>query len=53
MKGSHLVIGLVILIVAVVAAIYFTMTATFKQGDAGLESVVSVVEVIEDWSWAE
>lgn len=50
MKGSHLVIGLVILLVVVVAAIYFTMTATFKQGEIGLESVV---EVVEDWSWAE
>lgn len=53
MKGQHLVIGLVLFVILIVVAIYFTMTATFKQGEKGMEPVVSVVEVIGNKSWAE
>lgn len=44
MKGQHLVIGLVLFVIAIVAAIYFTMTATFKNHDNGMEPIIEIVE---------
>jgi hypothetical protein len=53
MKGKHLVIGLVLFVIVVVAAIYFTMTATFKKDIQGAGPVLPVIEVLEGKSWAE
>ncbi|WP_156450431.1 hypothetical protein [Sporosarcina sp. HYO08] len=42
MKGSHLVIGLVLFVLIVVAVIYFTMMATFDKGETGFESFSTI-----------
>jgi hypothetical protein len=43
MKGQHLVIGLVLFVIAVVAAIYFSLMATFNKDESGMESVAEVI----------
>lgn len=45
MKGKHLVIGLVLFIVIVVAAIYFTMMSTFNEDENGMASANSFYEI--------
>ena len=45
MKGKHLVIGLVLFIIIVVAAIYFTMMSTFNKDENGLASANLVYEL--------
>ncbi len=44
MKGQHLVIGLVLFVIAVVAAVYFTMMASFNSVESGMEPVSELVE---------
>ena len=44
MKGQHLVIGLVLFVIAVVAAVYFSMMASFNSVESGMEPVSKLVE---------
>jgi hypothetical protein len=44
MKGQHLVIGLVLLVIAVVAAIYFTMMATFNNDERQIDPGIGISE---------
>ncbi|MFS0577374.1 hypothetical protein AB1K83_17305 [Sporosarcina sp. 179-K 3D1 HS] len=46
MKGQHIVIGLIVLVLAVVAVLYLTMTATFKKDENGMESTVLIEEMV-------
>ncbi|MEK5036781.1 hypothetical protein [Sporosarcina sp. FSL K6-3457] len=50
MKGKHLAIGMVLFIIAIVAAIYFSVMATFDKGENGMESVAIA---IVDKTWTE
>ncbi|MBE1553000.1 hypothetical protein [Sporosarcina limicola] len=47
MKGKHLVIGLILFVIIIVAVIYFSMMAEFKKDEKGMESVVPVIEMME------
>jgi len=44
MKGQHLVIGLIILVLLVVAILYFTMTSTFKKDENGWEPAIEMTD---------
>ncbi len=44
MKGQHLVIGLVLFVIAVVAAIYFTMMATFNNDERQIDQGIGISE---------
>ena len=48
MKGQHLVIGIVLFIILIVAAIYFTVMATFNKDQNGLEPTETIIEIKED-----
>ena len=50
MKGKHLVIGLVLFVIIIVAAIYFTMMSTFYNGGKGMEPVNPLYAVVEEVS---
>ncbi len=47
MKGSHLVIGLVLFVIIVVAAIYFMMMATFNHDEKGMDAMRIAVQMFE------
>ncbi len=47
MKGQHLVIGLVLFLIVIVASICFALITTFNKGEQGMEPIISVVEVVE------
>ncbi|WP_318617804.1 hypothetical protein [Sporosarcina sp. YIM B06819] len=44
MKGQHLVIGLVLFVIVIVVAIYFSVMATFNKVENSMESVVEVMD---------
>ncbi len=48
MKGQHLVIGIVLFVIVIVAAIYFTVMATFNNDQNGMEQDETIIEIIED-----
>ncbi|MBO0600741.1 hypothetical protein I2483_03620 [Sporosarcina sp. E16_3] len=48
MKGKNLVIGLVLLTILSIIAIYFTMKATVNNMENGMAPIVTVVELIEE-----
>ncbi|BAQ09037.1 hypothetical protein OXB_0565 [Bacillus sp. OxB-1] len=47
MKGQHLVIGLVIFVLLVVALLYFAMTSTFKKDENGWQPAIEMEENIK------
>ncbi|MEK3936805.1 hypothetical protein MKY41_15970 [Sporosarcina sp. FSL W7-1349] len=48
MKGQHLVIGLIVLVLAVIAVLYLTMTSTFKKDETGMEPAALVIEMVDE-----
>ncbi|MEK4713106.1 MULTISPECIES: hypothetical protein [Sporosarcina] len=48
MKGKNLVIGLVLITLLSIIAVYFTMKATVNNMENGMASIVTVVELIEE-----
>lgn len=48
MKGKNLVVGLVLITLLSIVAIYFTMKATINNGENGMAPIVTVVELIEE-----
>ncbi len=47
MKGKNLVIGLVLLTIVSIIAIYFAMKATVNNMENGMAPIVTVIELIE------
>ncbi len=48
MKGKNLVIGLVLITVLSIIAVYFMMKATVNNMENGMAPIVTVVELIEE-----
>ena len=48
MKGKHLVIGIVLFVIVIVAAIYFSVMATFNNDRNGMEQDETIIEIIEE-----
>ncbi len=48
MKGKNLVIGLVLITILSIIAIYFAMKATINNVENGMAPVVTVVELIDE-----
>ena len=46
MKGKNLVIGLVLLIIVSIVAVYFAMNATINNMENGMAPIVAVVDMI-------
>lgn len=52
MKGKNLVIGLVLITILSIIAIYFTMKVTLNNMENGMAPIVTFVELIEGYSGA-
>ena len=48
MKGKNLVIGLVLIILLSIVAVYFAMKATINNMENGMAPLVTVIELIEE-----
>ncbi|WP_172370627.1 hypothetical protein [Sporosarcina jiandibaonis] len=48
MKGKHLVIGIVLFVIVIVAAIYFSVMAEYDKDRNGEEKDVSIIDVDVD-----
>jgi hypothetical protein len=48
MKGKHLVIGIVLFVIAIIAAIYFSVMAEYNKDRNGMEPVATIVEITEE-----
>ena len=48
MKGQHLVIGIVLFVILVVAAIYFAVMAEYNKDENKTETTSISIEIIED-----
>lgn len=48
MKGQHLVIGIVLFVIVIVAAIYFSVMAEYNKDRNGMEPTETIIEIIED-----
>jgi len=48
MKGKNLVIGLVLITILSIIAIYFAMKATINNAENGMAPIVTVIELIEE-----
>ena len=48
MKGQHLVIGIVLFVILIVAAIYFSVMAEYNKDQNGMEPTETIIEIIED-----
>ncbi|WP_210470941.1 hypothetical protein [Sporosarcina sp. 6E9] len=44
MKGKHLVIGIVLFVIAIVAAIYFSVMAEYNKDQNGMEPIAIIIE---------
>ena len=43
MNGKHLVIGLVLFVIVIIAAIYFSITAEYDKDRNGMEQVTTII----------
>ena len=48
MKGQHLVIGIVLFVIVIVAAIYFSVMAEYNKDENGMEPVETIIEIKEE-----
>lgn len=48
MKGKNLVIGLVLITILSIIAVYFTMQAAVNNMENGMAPLVTVIELIEE-----
>ena len=47
MKGKHLVIGIILFVIVIVAAIYFAVMAEYNKGQNGMEPATTMIEIKE------
>ena len=48
MKGQHLVIGIVLFVIAIVVAIYFSVMAEYNKDRNGMEPTRTIIEIKEE-----
>ena len=48
MKGQHLVIGIVLFVIVIIAAIYFSVMAEYNKDENGMEPTNTIIELKEE-----